>query len=69
MKEISDKVLAPKTYKEFLKFHPKKTKKPIQKQQKICLETSPKKICRQEIRAGKDAHHHMSSGNYKIKQQ
>ena len=68
-KHTSDKDLAFKIYKELLKANISKQTTWLKNGQKTWTDASPKKIYRWQISIWKDAPHHMSSGNCKLKQQ
>lgn len=67
-KDISDKELLYKIYKELIRLENKKTKNWLKSEPKTLIDISPKKLCRWQVSIWEDVPHHMSSGNCKLKQ-
>ena len=67
-KDIADKGLVSKIYKELIKLNTQKTDKPVRNGQKTWIDTSPK-TSRWPTNTWKNAQYHSSSGKYKSKPQ
>lgn len=66
MKDVSDKRVLSKLYKELLKPGNKEKNNPMKYGPKTLTDSSPKKICRRQTLIWKSIPHHLSSGEMQI---